>query len=150
MKYASLCNPITFLAPLLLVACGPETNSRYGDAYWDPQKTWEEAAVVTQPELNIVYRELGTDPQTWTGYVSIDFSDTILRQETPESVDGVFSYSVGTQEPQSVADFLQNGATAFDSQYFYDVNTSTDYRLELTEPEVYSFFLSLGPTHSHH
>ena len=130
----------------LLSACGPETNSRYGDAHWDPQLTWETAQVIDQPELRIVYHD--TDPaadnEVWEGYVSIDFSDLAQRDEGGENT-ALLSYSVGTNEPLAIPNsMLQNSAGGEWSKFYYDTTTNTDWRLRLTEPENYTFYLDLA------
>lgn len=132
------------LALIALSACGPETNSRYGDKFWDPQDTWDEAAVVTQPELSIVYRDVGDDPDEWEGYVSVDFSDIILRYEEPETPVGLLSYRVGTMDKATVTNFVQAGSTDADSKFFYDSTGMADYRLKLTQPENYTFYLDFA------
>lgn len=144
-RFAQLLICSTF-SMTLLAACGPETNSRYGDEHWDPQSTWENAQVIEQPELRIVYND--TDPaednEVWEGYVSVDFSDLALRDEGGENT-ALLSYSVGTNEPLAIPNaMLQNNAGAEWSQFYYDTTTDTDWRLHLTEPEVYTFYLDLA------
>ncbi|WP_196161652.1 hypothetical protein [Reinekea sp. G2M2-21] len=132
------------LALIALSACGPESNSRYGDKFWDPQDTWDEAAVVSQPEMSIVYRDVGDDPDEWEGYVSVDFSDIILRYEEPETPVGLLSYRVGTMDKATVTNFVQAGSTDADSKFFYDSTGMADYRLKLTQPENYTFYLDFA------
>jgi hypothetical protein len=140
-KAVCLQHLAVFAIAVGLTACGPETNSRYGDEFWDPQATWEAAAVVTQPDLSIVYRnDGGTPPANWEGYVSVDFSDLTLQSEG--SV--VLSYTTGSEEPQTVSDLVQAGSSDLDTKFFYDSTNSTDYRLQLTRPANYTFYLDFS------
>jgi len=126
----------------VIAGCGPETNSRYGDAYWDPQSTWDKAAVIDQPDLDIVYRDTDADPvlEDWEAYLTIDFSDVTLKSEGSL----VLSYSVGTMEKATVTNFVQAGSFDTDTQFFYDSTNLTDLRLKLTEPESYTFYLDFS------
>lgn len=134
------------LISALLTACGPETNSRYGDEHWDPQSTWDKTQVISQPELRIVYKDIdSSSAEDWEGYVSIDFTDLVMRDEGGENT-AQLAYSVGTSERLTIDDFVQgaNGSTFTDPKFYYDSTTSTDRRLRLTDPEVYTFYLDLA------
>lgn len=145
MNYTFKLSAIAASAVLTLAGCGPESNSRYGDEFWDPQSTWEAAQVVSQPDLTVVYND--TDPaddaEDWEAYVSIDFSDLLLRNEGGSNF-GLLQYSVGSSEKLAVDPFLQNGKTFSESDFIYDETNSTDYRLLITDPENYSFYLDLS------
>jgi hypothetical protein len=144
MTKISLSSSIAFLTTtLVLSACGPETNSRYGDEHWDPQDTWEKASVVSQPELNVVYRDTDADPdddvEDWEAYLSIDFTD--LANIAISQVS--FNYYQGTSSDQGIDAFLQNGASFSDTNFYYDTESGTDYRLQLDVPGDYNLKLEL-------
>lgn len=130
----------------LLASCGPDSNSRYGDEYWDPQATWDNAQVISQPALEVTYRD--TDPadnvEVWEAYVAIDFSDLLQRADGDGSNEGQLKYSVGTSLEMTVDDFLQNGKTWQESDFIYDATNAIDYRLRIQEPENYTFYLDLS------
>ena len=145
MTYTFRAQAITLsLAVSVIAGCGPESNSRYGDDFWDPQSTWDKAVIFSQPELNVVYRDTDNDPvgENWEAYLSIDFSDVTLKSQGAV----VLSYTAGTMEKTTVSDFVQAGSTDADAKFYYDSTNLVDYRLKLTDPETYTFYLDFSVT----
>lgn len=139
--------PFTICISLLLltlVSCGPENNSRYGDAFWDPQDTWEKAEVVSKPTLDVVYRDTDADPdvEDWEAYVSLDFVE-INRQAANGAVVG---YSLGSSDVLSLGAFDLSGSLGLSTLYYYDTNTTTDNRIRFQDPGEYNISLSFEVT----
>ncbi|MBU2863893.1 hypothetical protein KO489_08590 [Reinekea forsetii] len=144
MLYIKSAYPLIFLTTAAMTACGPETNSRYGDSHWDPMDTWEKVDVVSQPELSVVYNDTDAntedDIEDWEAYVSIDFTD--LNEIATSSAS--FTYFQGTASNKFMeSGFLQNGATSLDTKFYYDTESGNDYRIKLTDPGDYNFQLEL-------
>ncbi|WP_411745034.1 hypothetical protein [Reinekea sp.] len=143
MKNLIFTTSLAISASLLLAACGPEANSRYGDKHWDPMDTWEKASVVAQPDLTVEYRDTDADEnddvEVWEAYVSIDFTDMAeIATSSP-----VLSYFQGTSSDKGVDSLLQNGATFNSTEFYYDTELGVDYRLKLDIPGEYNFKLEL-------
>ncbi|MDN3648239.1 hypothetical protein QWZ13_04870 [Reinekea marina] len=112
--------------------------------------TWEKVDVVSQPELTVVYNDTDAntedDIEDWEAYVSIDFTE--LNKIATSSAS--FTYNQGTSSRKfmpngdsGTPDFLQNGRTSLDTSFFYDTDTGTDYRLNISDPGLYNFQLEL-------
>lgn len=73
--------PLVLAASTLIVACGPETNSRYGDTYWDPWTTKETFDPVVAPEFMVEFYDVSgeEDPPFYEARISLDASETNKR-----------------------------------------------------------------------
>lgn len=69
---------ITTLASL--TACGPETNSRYGDKYWDPWTTKETFDPVVAPKFSVEYVDTVDDAEEiYEARITLDATKTYER-----------------------------------------------------------------------
>lgn len=71
------------LTALLLAACGPESNSRYGDQYWDPQTTEDTFDPIVALEFSVEYVRTsadGADPEVYEARITLDASKTYERR----------------------------------------------------------------------
>ncbi len=125
----------------LLVACGPESNSRYGDEYWDPTDTKATFDPVEPPEYTVTYSD-NTDADTadddWTAHITIDFTDLNRR-----SKDGVIaSYQRGFAEQKLIDDLIDtNVSTITDTEFVFDYSAGEDRRLSTDIPGEYAVVL---------
>ncbi|MHA7880476.1 MAG: hypothetical protein ACX931_11825 [Saccharospirillum sp.] len=73
--------PLAIAAVTLLTACGPETNSRYGDSYWDPWTTKDTFDPVEAPQFRVEYYDVSdeADPPEYEARISLDASETNER-----------------------------------------------------------------------
>lgn len=73
--------PLMIAASALITACGPETNSRYGDTYWDPWTTKETFDPVAAPEFRVAFYDVSSeeDPPLYEARISLDASETNKR-----------------------------------------------------------------------
>ena len=123
------------LAALLLVGCGPETNSRYGDSYWDPWTTKDTYDAPTPPSFSVEF----VDTDDSDGEEIYEARITLDATETSERVDYGFSWGFirGTKERES----LSLLGAASDIQLVYKENPDDpgdDERLVATVPGQYS------------
>lgn len=143
---------LPFLAIFSLLACSPQENSRFGDAYWDPDDTWEKLGILEQPNLVVVYRNAGTEEApVWQAYVAIDYSEIVDPNKPDRIARAVeFTYQAGLSEANRIPDaWLQNGAEFTDPKFYYDENpelpeNDRDKRLRITTPGEYSLSLSFS------
>jgi hypothetical protein len=130
------------LIALFLAACGPESNSRYGDAYWDPWTTKDIFDPVVPPSYSVEYYRTSDegDPEVFEARITLDAS------KTNERFDGVFSWGFirGTKQRET---FEPLGAES-DLQLVYAEDSddpNDDQRLAATVPGEYRIFL-IGET----
>lgn len=126
-------NQISYLPALLVVltaaACGPETNSRYGDEYWDPNATKEAFDPVEAPNYSVTYVDNTPDDTSdndFTAYVEVDFTEL-----SRESRDGIIAdYTRGLSEEKNIEELLDTGLSSFtDTEFVYDYESGEDRRL---------------------
>lgn len=127
--------PLLTLACALLVGCGPESNSRYGDSYWDPWDTKDTFDPVEAPSYKVEFVDTdGTD-----GQEIFEARITLDATETYERVDYGFSWGFirGTKERET----LQPLGATDDFSLVYEQNPddpADDDRLVATTPGHYS------------
>ena len=122
---------------LALAACGPESNSRYGDAYWDPNDTKETFNPIELPTYEVVYVDLDTDDavEQWQARISLDFTEQSRR-----SKDGliVAQYQRGIAEPKVLDDLITSAdSNSSDTRFWNDLEAGEDKRLTTSIPGDY-------------
>ncbi|WP_028670732.1 hypothetical protein [Saccharospirillum impatiens] len=128
------------LTAFLLAACGPESNSRYGDQYWDPWDTKETFDPIDAPEFSVeFYRtsDEGVDPEVYEARITLDASETYERL-----YGGAYSWGFlrGNKERETLTPL---GATS-DLQLVYAEDSddpNSDERLRATIPGDYRIFM---------
>lgn len=72
------------------MSCGPQTNSRYGEQYWDPHETKAKFGPIDVPDYTVIYREITPDLD-YDAFVAIDFSD-LDRESKRRSSDILYAW----------------------------------------------------------
>lgn len=123
----------------ILVSCGPETNSRYGDQYWDPNETKAKFDPIEVPDYTVTYKEVTPAPNLdYDAYVAIDFTD--LDRQSKDGV--VIYYTRGISGEKDIEDLLQTPQSSFtDSSFLNDLENAIDYRLTAAQPGDYKIVL---------
>lgn len=126
------------LTALLLAACGPESNSRYGDQYWDPWTTKDTFDPIVAPDFSVEFVRTsaeGADPEVYEARVTLDASKTYER---------LYAYSWGFLRGNKERETFDPLGADSDLQLVYAEdpdNPANDERLEATVPGDYRIFL---------
>lgn len=123
------------LTALLLAACGPESNSRYGDQYWDPWTTKDTFDPIVAPEFSVEYVRTSDDPQEYEARITLDASKTYER---------LYAYSWGFLRGNKERETFSPLGASSDLQLVYAEDPDDpgkDERLETTVPGEYRIFL---------
>ncbi|MEJ2045500.1 MAG: hypothetical protein P8X74_10555 [Reinekea sp.] len=138
MSITTITNGISLgLMAVMMVACGPENNSRYGDEYWDPSETKEKFDPVKLPGFEVVYFDQDSDEaiEDWEARISIDFTDLARR-----SKDGliVAQYQRGIASPKVIdALITSQDSDQADTRFWNDIEAGEDKRLTSDIPGNY-------------
>lgn len=124
------------LAPIVIVlaACGPETNSRYGDQYWDPWTTKDTFDPIVAPEYSVEYIRVSEDPEVYTARIMLDASKTYERLNAYS-----WGFIRGTKARETFAPL--DAASDLQLVYAQDPDTGDDERLLADIPGDYRIFL---------
>ena len=142
MTYSEISKVFLFAtAAVVISSCGPETNSRYGDEYWDPNTTKETFDPVEAPTLEVVYSDNTTGDDTdndFTALISFDFTE--LSRRSSESIFP--QYQRGNASPE-VIDFMVTSADSnvTDTKFWNDLENALDKRLTTDIPGDYKIIL---------
>lgn len=126
------------MTTLLLAACGPESNSRYGDQYWDPWTTKDTFDPIVAPEFSVEFIRTsaeGVDPEVYEARIALDASETYER---------LYAYSWGFLRGNKERESFSSLGASSDLQLVYaeDPNDpGNDERLEASVPGDYRIFL---------
>ncbi|MEP4545958.1 MAG: hypothetical protein ABJ000_07245 [Saccharospirillum sp.] len=126
------------MTALLLAACGPESNSRYGDQYWDPWTTKDTFDPIVAPEFSVEFVRTsaeGEDPEVYEAMITLDASETYER---------LYAYSWGFQRGNKERETFSSLGASSDLQLVYAEDPDdpgNDERLEATVPGDYRMFL---------
>lgn len=126
------------LTTLLLAACGPESNSRYGDQYWDPWTTKDTFDPIVAPDFSVEFVRTsaqGTDPEQYEARVTLDASKTYER---------LYAHSWGFLRGSKERETFNPLGASSDLQLVYAEDPddpANDERLEATVPGDYRIFL---------
>lgn len=137
--------PVITLAAIVLAGCGPESNSRYGDSYWDPWDTKDTFDPVDAPSYSVEF----VDTDDSDGEKIYEARITLDATETYERVDYGYSWGFirGTKERET----LEPLGASSDLLLVYEQDPddpSEDNRLVATTPGRYSIVFegeSQGP-----
>lgn len=127
----------TGVALTMLLGCGPEINSRYGDEHWDPNTTKETFDPVELPNYEVVYFDLDSDEaaEEWEARITVDFTDLSRR-----SKDGliVAQFQRGIAAEQVLDDLITSSdSNISDTNFWNDLETAEDKRLTTSIPGDY-------------
>lgn len=129
---------ITATAALALSSCGPETNSRYGDANWDPITTKQTFDPINAPSFEVVYRDETPDDDTddnFTALITLDFTEQ--NRESSSSI--IPEYQRGNASPLVIDDWVtSDDAYTTDTHFWNDLESAQDKRLTVSTPGDYS------------
>ena len=129
------------LVVVSLLGCGSETNSRVGDQFWDPNTTKEVFDPIDAPAYSVVYRDntpANSEDDDWTALVTVDFTALSRR-----SKDGIVpTYTRGLSAPKVIDDLIDSTVSGInDSQFFNNLATAEDARLQADNPGDYRLIL---------
>ncbi|MFT5007807.1 MAG: hypothetical protein ACI868_000499, partial [Granulosicoccus sp.] len=124
-----------------LIGCGPETNSRVGDQFWDPNTTKEVFDPIDAPPYSVVYRDntpANSEDDDWTALVTVDFTALSRR-----SKDGIVpTYTRGLSAPKVIDDLIDSTVSGInDTQFFNNLAAGIDARLQADSAGDYRLVL---------
>ena len=124
-----------------LIGCGPETNSRVGDQFWDPNTTKEVFDPIDAPPYSVVYRDntpANSEDDDWTALVTVDFTALSRR-----SKDGIVpTYTRGLSAPKVIDDLIDSTVSGInDTQFFNNLAAGVDARLQADSAGDYRLVL---------
>lgn len=120
------------LIVLSLTACGPESNSRYGDQYWDPWTTKETFDPIVAPEFSVEFVDTTDDGvEEYEARVTLDATKTYERLYAHS-----WGFVRGTKERETLASL--GASDDFSLVYREDPDDpNNDERLVATTPGHY-------------
>jgi hypothetical protein len=125
------------LAATILAACGPESNSRYGDQYWDPWTTKDTFNPIVAPAFSVEYVITSAidAPQEYEARITLDATETYER---------LYAYSWGFIRGNKNRESFASFGASNDLQLVYAEDPdvpANDERLVATTPGNYRIYM---------